>query len=185
MYDATLPPITWHPRAWGDNVHLRPTAPLVSSINASPPGYGVLHLCLIERSDVMDVLQLGPSQQTALRRCHLWCWSPGPPAVWDRRTLVVGGLSPVGLVAVGISAAASVAGNRRRREDALRDAEPRWRYVGSGAGSVVDGRLVVREASGVERSFDLAEADRVESPAPGWLRVTVAGSSMPWAIQVM
>jgi len=49
----------------------------------------------------------------------------------------------------------------------------------------VDSRLVIREESGVENSFDLAEADRIESPAPGWLRVTVAGSSMPWAIQVM
>jgi len=133
----------------------------------------------------MDVLEAGTTQQSELRHCHLWCWSPGTPAEWDRRTFVVGGLSPLGLVAAGVSAAASAAGNRCRREDALRDAEPRWRYVGSGAGGVVDGRLVVREASGVERSFNLAEADRVESPAPGWLRVTVAGSSMPWAIQVM
>ena len=103
----------------------------------------------------------------------------------DRRTLVVGGLSPLGLVAAGVSAAASASRNRRRREDAICEAAPRWRYVTSGAGGVVDGRLVIREESGVERSFNLAEADRIESPAPGWLRVTVAGSSMPWAIQVM
>jgi len=152
---------------------------------ASSPGFGVLYLCLIGRSDVMDVLEAGTTQQSELRHCHLWCWSPGTPAEWDRRTFVVGGLSPLGLVAAGVSAAASAAGNRRRRADAMCEAAPRWRYVTSGAGGVVDGRLVVREASGVERSFDLAQADSIESPAPGWLRVTVAGSSIPWAIQVM
>lgn len=133
----------------------------------------------------MDVLEARATQQTDLRRCHLWCWSPGASAEWERRTFVVGGFSPLGLIAAVLSAAVSAAGNRRRRDDAMCEAAPRWRYVGSGAGGFVDGRLVVREASGVERSFNLAEADRVESPAPGWLRVTVAGSSMPWAIQVM
>lgn len=133
----------------------------------------------------MDVLEAGTTQQTELRRCHLWCWSPGAPAEWDRRTFVVGGLSPLGLVAAGVSAAASAAGNRRRRDDAICEAAPRWRYVTTGAGGVVDSRLVIREESGVERSFDLPGADLVESPAPGWLRVTAAGLSMPWAIQVM
>lgn len=133
----------------------------------------------------MDVLEAHATQQTALRRCHLWCWSAGAPAEWEQRTFVVGGFSPLGLIAAGMSAAASAAGNHRRQVDAMCEAAPRWRYVTSGAGGVVDGRLVIREESGVERSFDFAEADRVESPAPGWLRVTVAGSSMPWAIQVM
>lgn len=132
----------------------------------------------------MDVLEAGTGQRAGLRRCHLWCWAPGTAVEWERRTLVVGGLSPLGLVAAGVSAAVSAVGNRRRRDEALRDAAPRWRYVSSGSGSVVDGRLVVLEEAGAERCFDFTDAASVESPAPGWLRVTVAGSSMPWAIQV-
>lgn len=121
----------------------------------------------------------------APRRCHIWCWAPGVPPGWERRTLLVGGLSPLGLLAAAVSAAASAVGNRRRRDAALRDAEQRWRYVMSGSGSVTDGRLVIREESGVERSFDLVDADRIESPAPGWLRVSRPGSDTPWAIQIM
>ncbi len=133
----------------------------------------------------MEAVGAGMAQRVSLRRCHIWCWAPSQrPVGWERHMLVVGGLSPLGLIAAGASAAASAAGNRRRREEALRDAGPLWRYVTSGAGSVVDGRLVVWEKSGIERSFDLAGADLVESPAPSWLRVRAAGSSMPWAIQV-
>lgn len=134
----------------------------------------------------MDALTTGVGRWAAVRRCHVWCWAPPTgPVRWERQTLVVGGLSPFGLVTAGVTAAMSATGNRRRRDEALRDAGPRWRYVASGTGSVVNGRLVVREESGVERSFDLAAADLVESPAPGWLRVSCADSSMPWAIQVM
>jgi hypothetical protein len=99
--------------------------------------------------------------------------------------LVVGSLSPLGLVAAGASAAVSAIGNHRRRQAALRDTGLRWMYVSSGMCCVVGARLVVREESGVERSFDLVSAARVESPAQGWLRVSYAGSSAPWAIQVM
>lgn len=134
----------------------------------------------------MDVLDGTIEPQTLLRRCHLWCWSPSlGPAEWERRTLVVGGLSPLGLLAAGVSAAVSAAGNRRRRAEALAAAAPGWRYVASGAGWAENGRLVVRGEMGGEWCFDLNDLGLVESPAPGWLRVRCAGSSALWAIQFM
>lgn len=134
----------------------------------------------------MDVLDAGAQQLLGFRRCHLWRWGPSPgPVEWERRALVVGGLSPLGLIAAGVSAAASAAGNRRRREAAFAAAAPGWRYVTSGLCRVLDGRLIVQEESGVARSFDLVDADRVESPAHGWLRVSYSGSDTPWALQVM
>lgn len=134
----------------------------------------------------MDVLEASVGHRAGLRRCHVWRWSPsGQQAEWERQTLVVGSLSPLGLVAAGASAAVSAIGNHRRRQAALRDAGPRWMYVSSGICCVVGARLVVREESGAERSFDLVSAAGVESPAQGWLRVSYAGSSAPWAIQVM
>jgi hypothetical protein len=104
---------------------------------------------------------------------------------WERRTLIVGGVSQLGLVAAGVTGAVSAWANSRRRRVALEAAGPGWRYVASGAGSVEDGCLVVREESGVVRSFSLVDAQRLDSPSPGWLRVTCSGSSTQWAIQVM
>jgi len=88
-------------------------------------------------------------------------------------------------MAAAVSAGASAVGNRHRRDAALRDAAPRWRYVASGNGQLVDGRLVVTEPSGVVRTFDPGNALSLDGPAPGWIRVQPAGSSRPWAIQVM
>jgi len=134
----------------------------------------------------MDVLESGTDQVAQARRCHLWCWAPSTlPPEWERRTLVLGGLSFAGLVAAAVSAGVSASGNRHRREAALRDAAPRWRYVGSGTGQLVDGRLVVTEPCGVVRTFDPGNALSLDGPAPGWIRVQPAGSSTPWAIQVM
>jgi hypothetical protein len=96
----------------------------------------------------------------------------------------VGGISPLGLTAAGATGAFSALANRRRRREALEAARPGWRYVASGVGSVVDGRLVVREESGLVHTFDLVDAERLDSPSPGWLRVTCRGSSTQWAIQV-
>ena len=134
----------------------------------------------------MDVLESGPGHVTQVRRCHLWCWAPSAqPPEWERCTLVLGGLSFVGLVAAAASAGVSASGNRLRREAAVRDAAPRWRYVASGNGQLVDGRLLVTELSGVVRTFDPGTALSLDGPAPGWIRVQPAGSSSPWAIQVM
>ena len=66
--------------------------------------------------------------QELATRCHIWRWAAGD-AEWERRNLVVGGLSPLGLLAAVATAAASGAANRRRREAAIQDAAPRWRYV--------------------------------------------------------
>lgn len=134
----------------------------------------------------MDVLESGTARATQDRRCHLWCWAPSArPPEWERRTLVLGGLSFAGLLTAAVSAGVSASGNRHRREAALRDAAPRWRYVASGNGQMVDGRLVVTEPSGVVRVFDPGSALSLDGPAPGWIRVQPAGSSTPWAIQVM
>ena len=134
----------------------------------------------------MDVLESGTGRFTQIRRCHLWCWTGSTQLPeWERRTLVLGGLSFAGLVAAAVSAGVSASGNRHRREAALRDAAPRWRYVASGNGQLVDGRLVVTEPSGVVRTFDPGNALSLDGPAPGWIRVQPAGSSRPWAIQVM
>ena len=120
-----------------------------------------------------------------VRRCHVWRWGPSPATEWERRTLVVGGLSPFGLIAAGATAAVSAAGNRRRRDQALRNAAPQWRYVTSGTASVDGSRLTIREEIGAERLFGLVAAELVDSPAPGWIRVTCSGSTEPWAIQVI
>ncbi len=134
----------------------------------------------------MDGLESGTGRFTQIRRCHLWCWTGSTQLPeWERRTLVLGGLSFVGLMAAAVSAGASAVGNRHRRDAALRDAAPRWRYVASGNGQLVDGRLVVTEPSGVVRTFDPGNALSLDGPAPGWIRVQPAGSSRPWAIQVM
>lgn len=134
---------------------------------------------------MLDVRQRLTGEPTA-RKCRLWCWvAADRPVEWERRTLVVGGTSPIGLIAAAATGAFSVLGNRRRRRVALEVPRPGWRYVASGAGSVVDGRLVVGDESGLVRSFDLVDAQRLDSPSPGWLRVTWSGSSMQWAIQVM
>ena len=134
----------------------------------------------------MDGLESGTGRFTQIRRCHLWCWTGSTQLPeWERRTLVLGGLSFVGLMAAAVSAGASAVDNRHRRDAALRDAAPRWRYVASGNGQLVDGRLVVTEPSGVVRTFDPGNALSLDGPAPGWIRVQPAGSSRPWAIQVM
>ena len=105
----------------------------------------------------MDVLESGTGQVTQVRRCHLWCWTGSTqPPEWERRTLVFGGLSFVGHMAAAVSAGASAFG-----------------------------RLVVTEPSGVVRTFDPGNALSLDGPAPGWIRVQPAGSSRPWAIQVM
>jgi hypothetical protein len=134
----------------------------------------------------MDVLDLGTGQVTQTRRCHLWCWASSTHLPeWERRTLVLGGLSLAGLAAAAVSAGASACGNRRRREAAIRDAAPSWRYVASGNGQLVDGPLVITEPSGVVRTFDPGTALSLDVPAAGWIRVQPAGSSTPWAIQVI
>lgn len=134
----------------------------------------------------MDVLESGTDRRAQVRRCHLWCWAPSPhPPEWEQHTFVVGGFSFAGLVAAAVSAGMSSTGNRRRREAAIRDAAPRWRYVASGNGQLVDGRLVITEPSGAMRTFDPGTALSLDGPAPGWVRVQPAGSSPAWAIQVM
>lgn len=134
----------------------------------------------------MDVLESGTGQVTQARRCHLWCWAPSTqPPEWERRSLVLGGLSFAGLLTAAVSAAVSANGNRHRRDAAIRAAAPRWRYVASGNGRLVDGRLVITETSGAVRTFDPGNALSLDGPAPGWIRVQPAGSPTPWAIQVI
>lgn len=134
----------------------------------------------------MDVLEAGSNGPSQVRRCHLWCWAPSArPPEWEQRTLVVGGFSLLGLVAAAVSAAVSASGNRRRREEAIRDAAPRWRYVASGEGQLIDGRFVVTEPSGAVRVFDPGSAVSIDAPMPGWIRVHPAGGSPPWAIEIM
>ena len=117
------------------------------------------------------------------RRCALWCWKEASNVEWERRTLVVGGLSPLGLMLAGLSALVSASGNRSRRDEAIRGAAPRWRYVTSGEGRIVDGHLLVTEPNGVVRSFDLQAAPFLDTPDDGWIRMkTVDGYQ--WAVHV-
>ena len=107
------------------------------------------------------------------------------PPEWEERTFVLGSLSFVGLVAAAGTALMSAGGNRRRRAAAVAAAAPRWRYVGSGTGQVIGGHLVIAEASGIVRCFDLPGAVHLDAPASGWLRFHPLGSITPWAVQVM
>ena len=113
---------------------------------------------------------------------HLWSWSSAE-VVWERRTLVVGGLSPIGLVAAAVTAAASGAGNRRRRTVAVEEAGPRWRYAATGSARITDGQLVFVDANGITRSFDLRTAAAIDEPTPGWIRIQPVGSNVAWALQ--
>lgn len=131
----------------------------------------------------MNMHMIDSPVRAEVRRCHLWCWKEASRLEWERRTLVVGGLSPLGLLLAGASALVSASGNQRRRDQAIRDAAPRWRYVATGLGRIVDGHLVVTESNGVVRSFDLQSAPFLDAPEDGWLRMkTVDGSE--WAVQV-
>ena len=117
-------------------------------------------------------------------RCHIWRWAAGD-IVWERRNLVVGGLSPLGLVAAAATATASGAANRRRREAAIRAAAPRWRYVTSGAARLLDGQLTVVEPSGITRTLDLRGPAVVEEPTTGWISWRPDGGDDAWAVQFM
>lgn len=132
----------------------------------------------------MHVLDARPSQQTAIRRCHVWRWSADPtPVECRRQTLVIGGLSKVGLLCGGATALVSARGNRRRREAAAARG-PGWRYVTTGAGHAVDGLLHVTDESGAVLSFDLRSSGYADSPQPGWLRFRTSGSATWWAVEV-
>ena len=134
----------------------------------------------------MDVLEAGRSTPSAVRRCHLWCWSsPSGGPEWEKRTFILGGLSFVGMLIAAGTAALSAGGNRRRRTRAIAASAPGWRYVTSGLAHVADGQLVLTEPSGIVRCFDLPSAVGLGTPAPGWLRFQPSGSAMPWAVQVM
>lgn len=130
----------------------------------------------------MDCLVNADSAGRTCARCHLWHWG-ADEVEWERRTLVVGGLSPVGLVVAAVTAAASSAGNRRRRSAAAEAAGPRWRYAATGSAQITDGHLIFVEASGITRSFDLRTA-AVDEPTHGWIRFQPAGSSAAWAVQL-
>lgn len=134
----------------------------------------------------MDVLMPKPHERALARRCHLWCWTPSSePPEWENHSFIAGSLSPLGVIVAAATAVLSSAGNRRRREQAIRDAAPRWRWVASGAGRVIDRRLIITEPSGIVRAFDLGGALSIDGPAPGWIRLQFAGSPHPWAIQVI
>ena len=133
----------------------------------------------------MDVLDERPIQQSAIRRCHVWRWSADlTPVECQRQTMVVGGLSKVGLLCGGATALASAGGNRRRREAAAATSSPGWRYVTTGAGQAADGVLHVSDESGAVLSFDLRSSGYADSPQPGWLRFRASGSATWWSVEV-
>lgn len=125
-----------------------------------------------------------PVRQDGLARCHIWRWAAGD-AEWERRNLVVGGLSPLGLVAAVATAVASGAATRRRREAAIREAAPRWRYVSSGMASLLDRQLTVVEPSGFTRTLDLRGPAVVEEPTTGWISWRPDRGDDAWAVQFM
>jgi hypothetical protein len=115
----------------------------------------------------------------------VWRWSEDPaPVEWERRTLIVGGLSKVGLLCGGATAVASGGGNRRRRQAAAAALAPGWRYVTTGAGQAADGVLHVSDESGAVLSFDLRSSGYADSPQPGWLRFRASRSATWWAVEV-
>lgn len=116
-------------------------------------------------------------------RGHLWSWGCGE-VVWERQTLVLGGISPIGLAVAAVTAAASSVGNRRRRSAALEQATPRWRYAATGSAQITNGHLVFVEGDGIMRSFDLHSAVVVDEPTHGWIRFQPAGSDIAWALQL-
>lgn len=133
----------------------------------------------------MDVLEAGTAEQAVVRRCHIWCWTDDPlPSEWEQRTLLVGGLSLVGLAAGAATAVLSASGNRRRREAAIAAARPGWRYVTTGSGQVTDGQLLIRDQRGAVLTFDLRSSGQLDSPQSGWLRFQATGSPTWWAVEV-
>ena len=81
-----------------------------------------------------------PSERSA-GPLHLvgWRYYGLDDVLYERRTLLVGG--PIVML---ITAFASALGNRRRRQEAERDAAPQWRPLGPVAVEVRDDRLLVR-----------------------------------------
>lgn len=133
----------------------------------------------------MDVLDERPTRQSTIRRCHVWRWCDDPASTqWKRQTLLVGGLSKMGLVAGAATALASATGNRRGRVAAAATATPGWRYVTTGIGNAVDGVLHFSDTSGAVLSFDLRSSGYADSPQPGWLRFRTSGSATWWAVEV-
>ena len=132
----------------------------------------------------MSATESIPVRQVCPARCHIWRWAAGD-AEWERRNLVVGGLSPIGLAVAAATAAASGAANRRRREAAIREAAPRWRYVSSGTARLLDGQLTVVEPSGITRTLDLRGPAVVEEPTTGWISWRPDGGDDAWAVQFM
>jgi hypothetical protein len=134
----------------------------------------------------MDVLEAGPGQTASVRRCHVWCWAPAShPPEWKNRTFVVGGFSAFGAIAAVVSAGLSAIGNQSRRSAAIRAAEPSWRYVTTGSGRLVNGRLVVTDSFGNLLTFDPGSVTSLDQPAPGWIRLRMTDSPVPWAIQIV
>lgn len=134
----------------------------------------------------MDELETGPEYAAWVRRCHLWCWAPAPhPLKWDNRTFVVGGFSALGAITAGVSAGLSAIGNQRRRSAAVMAGEPSWRYVTTGSGRLMDGRLVITDSVGTVTTFDPVSATSLDQPATGWIRLRMTGSAVPWAIQIV
>ena len=117
-------------------------------------------------------------------RGHLWRWE-SVEVDWERRNLVVGGLSPIGIAVAATTAAASSAGNRRRHRAALNEAAARWRYAASGSAHLLDGQLTIIEESGITRRFDLLAAAVVEEPTTGWISWRLDGGDDAWAVQFM
>lgn len=100
--------------------------------------------------------------------------------------MLIGGLSPLGLMMAAVTATASALGNAQRRADAMRDAAPRWRYVASGTVRVADNRwLVVVDETGASRTFDLDAAHEVDLLAADWVRIQPTPGGMPWALQFL
>lgn len=131
----------------------------------------------------MNAIDEVENESTLCERAHLWRWGTHEVG-WERRNLILGGLSPLGLAFAAVTAAASSAGNRRRRSAALEGAGPSWRYAATGSARVSDGHLVFVEANGITRSFDLRTAAALDEPIPGWLRFQPARSNVAWALQL-
>jgi hypothetical protein len=121
-------------------------------------------------------------------------WGEGPYRLQDYRavgdgsyvqsTTIVGGRGLLGMTLLGATAIGSAMGNKRRRDAAARDMQPRWVEIDSGHLTVGSHGLYLQSATGMS-PWSWQSVASAEMVAPGKLYFTghLANGSISWIVE--